>query len=304
MRGERLTTCSLAAAMLGLSGLGCNAVFDLDPTRLAEGGVFDAGPDPAFVDRDRDGIHDPDDPCIASIADRKVDWDGDSYPNETDGCPFDYESYDVDGDGIYDDCDPLPALAGDRVRCIMAFQNPSITRELWTARAGGGATWYMLNLNGVTGVGTGLIVANESFEAPVTTSYDVTLYTSAPMAPATEGALTFWIRTNLEPSPADLGCEIRGTAVESVVRLLGAPAAPPVTIPRRLFGAWKLQLTLAPGAAGRADVRCSVIHDYVTRTTVAAEVVLPPGTVGFGVDSVTAILHGLTVIERDDVPAL
>jgi hypothetical protein len=164
-------SCSLVGAVLGLAGLGCNAVYGLEPTRLADGGLFDAGPELSIVDRDRDGIHDPDDPCIASIADRKVDWEGDGYPNEIDGCPFDFESFDADGDGIYDECDPLPALAGDHVRCIMAFQNPSITRELWFPRPADGATWYMLGLNGVTGTGTGALVASESFEAPVTTSY-------------------------------------------------------------------------------------------------------------------------------------
>jgi hypothetical protein len=304
MRGDRLTTRSLVATIgLGLAP-GCNAVYDLELTQLADGGTLDAAPELPFVDRDRDGIHDPDDPCIASVADRKIDWEGDAVANEIDGCPFDYESYDDDGDGIYNDCDPLPALGGDRVRCIMAFQNPSITRALWTPRSQGSATWYMLNLNGVTGVGTGVIVANESFEAPVTTSYDVTLNAGAPIAPASEGMLTFWIRTNPEPSPDDLGCAIRGTTVASELRLLGATGTAPVTIPRRLLGGWKLQVTIAPGVAGRANVRCTVIHDFVTRTMVAAEVVLPPGTVGFGVDSATGILHGLTVIERDDEPAL
>jgi hypothetical protein len=132
----------------------------------------------------------------------------------------------------------------------------------------------------------------------------VTLFINTLLAPASDGALGFWIRTNLDRSPADLGCEIRGTSAASSLRLLGDPDTAPVAIPRGLLGVWKLQVTLEPAVTGRANVRCTVLHDFVTRTAVTAEVVLPAGTAGFSVENVTAVLHGVTVIERDDEPTL
>ncbi len=280
---------------------GCNAAFDLRRTELVDGPPVYLDAASTFPDRDRDGVPDPEDACIASIADLKIDWDGDSYPNESDGCPFDYENLDTDGDGIYDECDPLPAIAGDRRRCIMAFQNPSINRALWAPQVGDEATWNLFASYGLVGVGTGRLVATESIEAPATTSYDVSFYASVP-APATEGSITFWARASAAPAATDVGCEIRGDATTSELRFHGA-AVPPVAIPRRLLGQWKMYVTIEPTISGRANVRCTAIHDFATRTTIAAEVALPSGRAGFSVDG-HVIVAGVIVIERDDAPTL
>ena len=295
MRYERLT--------LALAIAGCNPVFDLQRTELLDGrpAILDAPIE--YPDRDRDAIPDPEDPCIASIADLKIDWDGDAYPNESDGCPFDYESVDTDQDGIYDECDPLPSLDGDRRRCIMAFQNPSINRELWLPRTGDEAAWGLLALNGLIGNGTGTLVAAESIEAPATTSYDVSIYAGNPIPPATDASVTFWIRAGTTAAATDVGCEIRGNDTTSELRFHGAVSAP-VTIPRRMLGQWKLFVTIEPSVSGRANVRCTASHDFVTRTVIAREVTIPAGRVGLSVRDAQVSVGGLIVIERDDAPVL
>lgn len=188
----------------------------------------------------------------------------------------------------------------------MAFQSAPINLLLWQPRAGDAATWSLFATNGLTGTGTGTLVATERIEAPATTSYDANFYAGAPIAPATHGSLTLWLRTNATPSVSDVGCEIRGDATESMLTLHGAGAPMSVPVARRLLGSWKLQATLEPGVSGRANVRCVALY-YSTmwvRATIAAEVVLPAGFAGFGVTDVTATLAGMTVLERDDAPAL
>lgn len=289
--------------VIALACAGCNPVFDLQRTELLDGPPVFLDAPIEYPDRDRDAVPDPEDPCIASIADLKIDWDGDAYPNETDGCPFDYENVDGDQDGIYDECDPLPALAGDRRRCIMAFQNPSINRELWLPRTGDEQAWSLLALNGLNGSGTGTLVASESIEAPMTTSYDVSVYASNPTAPATDASFTFWIRTGATAAATDVGCEIRGNATTSELRFHGAPSTP-LSIPRRLLGQWKLFVTIEPTVTGRANVRCAASHDFMTRTAISREVSLPEGRAGVSVRDAQVSVGGLIVIERDDAPVL
>lgn len=284
---------------------GCNQVYGIDQTFLLDAAVIDidAPVEPA-LDRDRDEIPDVEDSCIASIADAKVDWEGDGYANEIDPCPFDYESFDTDGDAIFDDCDPFVMQAGDRVRCVMAFQSPTINVLLWRPRETG--VWNQLAQNGMTGIGTGTLVATEQIEAPITTSYDASFYASAPIAPATHGSLTLWLRTNTTPSPSDVGCEIRGDATTSTLTLRGAATTMSVPVARRLLGSWKLQATVEPAVSGRSNVRCVALY-YSTmwnRATVAAEIALPAGFAGVSVADVTGTFAGLLVVERDDAPDL
>lgn len=284
---------------------GCNTVFGVTTTDVIDAGLAqsDAAPD-APADRDRDGIPDIDDSCINSVADGIADYEGDSYANATDGCPFDYEMTDSDSDTVYDHCDPFVALAGDRRRCIMAFQNPVITRELMVRPPGDQATWYLLGLSGLAGQGTGTLVAAESFEAPATTTYDLLVHAGQVIAPASEAAVTLWIRTNQTPAATDVGCQIRGNGSSSALVLAGGPV-PPVAIARAVQGAWKLSATIEPSVTGRANIRC-IARSWTTTsgTSVSAEIVLPPGTVGFGIEATSTVFAGLMVIERDDAPPL
>lgn len=284
---------------------GCNTVFGVTTTGVIDAGVAqsDAAPD-APADRDRDGIPDLDDPCIASVADGLGDYEGDSYPNGTDGCPFDYENLDGDGDTIYDECDPFGSLTGDRRRCVMAFQNPVITRELLIPRAGDQATWNFLGLSGIAGRGTGTLVAAERFEAPATTSYDLLIYAGAAIEPASEAAVTLWIRTNQTPAASDVGCQLRGNGSTSTFLIAGVPTTS-ASIAKPFQGSWKLSATIEPSVTGRANLRCTVTSwSSASGTSLRAETVLPPGTVGFGIEATGTVFAGLLIIERDDVPTL
>jgi hypothetical protein len=292
--------CELFALLLTSA---CNSIFDVRETGLydAAGVGIDAEIPP---DRDRDGIPDPDDPCIASIADPLADYEGDSFLNGTDGCPFDYESTDQDGDGVYDECDPLETLAGETRRCVMAFQNPTITRELLVARAADTATWNLLGLTGIAGVGTGTLVSVEHFEAPVTTLYDLLVYGGFSMSP-TPAAITLWLRTNATASTGDVGCELRGDSSSTTLTLRGAVPPQTVTIPKGFQRGWKLQAIVEPAVTAAPNVRCSV-HDTTskTRSVVGAQITLPAGTPGFGIEAAQAVFGGLLVLERGDAPPL
>jgi hypothetical protein len=282
---------------------GCNSIYHIDATGLFDAGGTGTDAD-VPLDRDRDGIPDPDDSCIASIADPLADYEGDSYPNGTDGCPFDYEQADQDGDGVYDECDPLAMLPGEKVRCVMAFQNPTITRELLVPRAADTATWNLLGTNGIAGAGTGTLVATEHFEAPATTLYDLLVHGGYAMSPAPAG-ITLWLRTNATASAGDVGCELRGDASSTTLTLLGATPVQTVTILKGFQRAWKLDAILEPSVTTAPNVRCSVREWSTTpRSIVSAQIALPAGTPGFGIEAAQTVFAGLTVLERSDAPPL
>jgi hypothetical protein len=291
--------CELAACV---AIAGCNPVFGLERTTL-----YDAATDDGRVppDRDRDGIIDRDDPCIASIADYKSDPEGDGNPSETDACPFDYESTDSDGDNIYDECDPLWMVGGDRRRCFMGFSNPTITRELWQPR-GDPAAWDLLAFNAIVANTTGTLVAAESFEAPVTTSYHANI---GIMPPTTTGevAFTLWVRTGEVAAGSDVGCELRGNSAMTRLTVKGSEPPVVVTQPDSIATAMRLQATISPGSSpGTKNVRCAAhfIGMVFPPLDASAAIALPPGHVAFEVDGTRARIYGLLVIERDDAPAL
>jgi hypothetical protein len=295
--------CELFALHALLLASACNSIFDVRETGLydAAGAGIDAEIPP---DRDRDGIPDPDDPCIASIADPMADYDGDSFPNGTDGCPFDYEQADGDGDGVYDECDPLETLPGETRRCVMAFQNPTITRELLRPRPADIATWNLLGLSGISGVGTGTLVSVEHFEAPVTTLYDLVVYGGFAMSPTPAG-VTLWLRTNATVSASDVGCQLRGDASSTTLTLLGATPAQTVTIPKGFQRGWKLEAIIEPSVTTAPNVRCSAREPgATTRSVLAAQIALPAGTPGLGIEAAQAMFGGLLVLERSDTPPL
>jgi hypothetical protein len=301
---RRLDLAILVATMAG-----CNAWFGVTTTDIIDAPTM-VTVDAEIVppDRDRDGIIDVDDPCIASIADAYGDYEGDAYLNNVDGCPFDYENLDSEGDTIYDDCDPFPALSGDRRRCIMMFQNPTITRALFVPRSGDTATWSFLGLSGIVGQGTGTLVAAEKIEAPasLTTTYDTLFYLDQPRPPATQTAVTLWVRTNQTPAASDVGCELRGDGSATTLSLLGASIPTSVVVNVSIKGGWRLQATFAPTVTGRSNVRCTLRSAFTVMSSVkvGAEIVLPPGTAGVGLDAAQAQLGGIWILERDDAPTL
>ncbi len=294
--------------LIALACTGCSQVFDISPTILVDAAplYLDAAP-PAPPDRDRDGIVDADDPCISSIADPLADYEGDSYPNGTDACPFDYEldNTDSDGDGVFAVCDPFPSLAGERRRCIMAFQNPTITRELLVPRTEDTATWDLLSPTNITGIGTGTILAAERIEAPapLVTTYQTLFYASPATTGGTAGAI-LWLRAGASAQPSDVGCQVRGTSSAATLTLLGAPSPTSAALPAGITS-WKVTATFAPSVGGRSNVRCAALPGFGdgTPVVVAAEIALPDGAAGFGVDG-TVSSGGLWILERDDLPPL
>ena len=289
--------CELVACV-GLAG--CNTVFGLEPAVPWDASTDDGRLPP---DRDRDGIADREDPCIASINDFKGDFDADGKPSETDPCPVDYGSDDGDGDNIYDECDPLPQLGGDRRRCFMGFQNPTLTRELWVPR-GDPSAWDLVTFSGIVATNAGTLVAQESFEAPGTTSYDVVV---SAMNPAPEAAAALWLRTNDIAAPSDVGCEARGTSSSTQITIKGTE--PPVTrsLPHAFTRLFRLQAVISPTAAtGARNVRCiaKFTSTAFEQFDVSAELVLPPGRFAFAAEGARLYFAALLVLERDDVPPL
>ena len=280
---------------------GCNRVLGLDETAVID--AFDPnGPD-APRDRDRDGIPDPSDPCIAGVADYKMDleiYGPDGFANEVDSCPFDYGSINTDADDIDDECDPLIALLGDRRRCFMAFLNPTINRDLWKPR-GDPAPWNLLD--GVVGNGTGVLIAGESFEGPTTTAYDLAIAAQT----GTE-TVTLWLRTTETGAPTDVGCEVRTEGSYARLTILGtSPLVTQMTF-RNMLDVTKIQAVVIPSAPlTTKNVMCAIrsVGDGGNGDVISGAVALSEGRLGFGVSgSSTTWFMGLLVIERDDWPQL
>jgi hypothetical protein len=289
--------CELLAIFVLVGLGGCNRVLGLDATRLIDAGAIDDAHG-FSTDRDRDGILDDVDPCIASIADNYADNEGDGSANDVDSCPFGYDESDGDGDGIVNECDPFPALGGDRIRCTMTFQSATINRALWRVHAG---EWNLVNTN-LNARTPGTLLAEESLEAMATTSYDAIIYTSAPSAP--EAALTLWLRA--DPLAGDgLGCEVRGTTTTATLRIRGTSATS-AAIDQGVHRIAKLQATLAPLAPpGTPNVRCAAwFISTPTPLVVTTEAAWPAGRVGITFEAMTGVWNGLQIFERDDVPAL
>lgn len=285
--------CELIAILVA----GCNPVFGLEATQLVDGG---GGVDDVPPDRDRDGILDRDDPCIAGVADYMTDLDSDRLPNVEDSCPLDlYDALDQDNDDVLDNCDPLYMIGGERQRCFMAFLNPTINRELWTAR-GDPTVWNMLDR--IEGDGTGLLVAGERFEGPATTEYGLALSVSPTGA---NGAVTLWLRAN-ESGPGGVGCELRYEGTRVSLTILGSGPLATVDIPIQVEFVSKLIAVMIPNAAG-TNMRCE-LRDITTGPygyTLNGQAVLPEGgRIALGVENVMVNFWALHVFERDEPPAL
>lgn len=287
--------------VLAIATAGCNAVLGIERTISSDAAPSTDGPPPE-PDLDRDGTLDVDDPCIATLTDSKLDSDGDARDNADDDCPFDAtEGADADGDGIQDACDPFPASGGDRIRCVMALSNPGLNARLWRA-APGDMAWSFGGPGLYTAAGGG-IVATAAIDAPVSTSFDV--YGTLSIGGGGSGSATLWLRTDVTPSPSDVGCEVRADATSVTLSIVhgGPPIVEPVA--RAFGGAIRMRATLEPGASG-TTVRCELAYTTFMPLIVpvlTGSVVIPPGRIGFSAVTAGLGIYGITVMERS-TPAL
>jgi hypothetical protein len=191
---------------------------------------------------------------------------------------------------------------------MMAFQNPTITRELWVPRTGETATWDLVTETAITGRGTGALVAAEHIDAPapLATSFEAMLNVSL-QAMATEASATLWLRTNPTAAASDVGCEVRGSGSTTKLTLRGAAIPTSTSVAFSIQTSWILLATFAPSVSGRANVRCSLRPLFAAgpaTSVVTGEIALPAGTAGLEIEASDVRLSGLRILERDDLPAL
>lgn len=119
---------------------GCNAVYDLAPTR-----AWDAAP--PLDDTDGDGVPDIRDNCDAAANPTQADADGDLRGDACDDCPLvvNPPDEDIDRDGVGDRCDSHPQAAGDCLRLLDSFTTPEAFEASWLAQSEAGATAVATN---------------------------------------------------------------------------------------------------------------------------------------------------------------
>ena len=185
---------------LGIVGVGCNQVFDLDKTVPAPGGDGGnaAGDGGLLIDLDLDGIPDDQDPCLAAAMDATQDEDMDGIANAADPCPLDdttQSPLDGDGDQIPDTCDPFPATGGDTKRCTMTFNNTDLNLRLWH-ESDALMKWGTMqgNLHTIDGQGMTNVVSAIRLDGSAQPSYDVDLIANGD---SESGPTDIWIRRSI-----------------------------------------------------------------------------------------------------------
>ncbi len=291
--------------MIGWTG--CTRVFGIENTDLQV--YSDAAPGPdgdPRIDLDRDGIKDLEDPCIAPDTDLLVNSDGDAdaskkaMPNGVDPCPFVpalASDADQDLDGIGDACDPTP-LAGDRVRCIMAFTDPALDVAMWKPRDGS-TGWRLYYPRSLSLNGAGSIVADWPFEGPAVTTYHLEGYVYIGTTMSTVRFDAF-ARAGASSSDADVGCSLLGGRTWELVTSDGiaAPVAVSTTTGNKLL---VLDVTVMRDAPDGRTLRCRARFDGGAPAEVSSTIALPPGNLALAAEGLVSI-RGLTIYERDDAP--
>jgi hypothetical protein len=291
----------MRVAGLLLSGVlgACNPLFGLDPTALRPEIDASLRPDgDPHADLDRDGIKDVVDSCIAPTADRLFDTDFDMVANGIDPCPLDSGAgADPDGDGLGDICDPYPATAGDRQRCLMTFTDPDMDVAMWKARDTVAMPWTLFEPRELIGR-QGSIVADWPFESPAVTTYDV----RGLLLGTHVGDFSVLPRAGLVPQPTDVGCVISMSGAAWTIDTVPSSGAPAAVNTSSEYGVkFRLLVTIAPKSSD--DLRCSVSIAGALPVSVATRVSLPVANLGFSTSTYVAIT-GLAIYERDDAPAL
>jgi hypothetical protein len=291
-------------ALLLLLGA-CNQVFGVDET----GAFPDADVRP---DRDEDGIADVMDECIAPAVDGMDDGDADGVPASTDSCPYSPSGPDIDADGVLDECDPFPLVAGDRHLCTMAFGRVEVNSALWLPRKGeqtfAVANGYMIGFDG--GATPTSVIAAERI-VPRTGSISMDLGWSALPDDKQTYALRVWISAGAERSASDVSCTFVNDGTNFGVGILvgevavGMPAVGPAANPGK---AHISRVKIQPGKTG-TNVLCAV--GYSDASSDASEFLLATGHLdgelgeqGFSAEGGAVLLYNLITYHSPEQPPL
>lgn len=279
-----------------LTAIGCDCVFALNRADATD--IIDA----PRTDLDGDGIFDDEDPCIAPTTDRDANEDGDALKNSDDPCPLDASAAgDTDNDMIPNACDPLPAMAGDRHRCLMAFTSTPFSAMLWQPRLGEGK--WAPGPGTIVGNATSILttIAAASTEGESVTSYDVkaTFDTHG----GAQGSLTLWLRASPDAKAAtDIGCEYRIDAMGGALGVVEGAILRDRRAQGPGAGVTLLRLRgtiVTTGALGDpAVVTCSMSLGGLVRQVSTWSVPLASGRVGFSSDRFNAAIDAIHIFDH------
>jgi hypothetical protein len=196
-----------------------------------------------------------------------ADHDGDGIPNTVDRCPteFDPMQLDMDADGVGDNCDPRPTMAGDRLAGIGLF---SESFGVWIPDAI--ANWSLAGGSASTTAEPDATAARLSFTA---TGADPTLRLA--FIPVDYGPLGVGNFLNVRLGSNTTGnwmCELKGPEV-TLNRLslhsngssIQTQDAGPYSAGQRLNVT--MSATTAGAGCGVAGVSAGVVGDYAQTTT-------------------------------------
>lgn len=240
-----------ALVLLLLTGA-CNQVFGVEQT----GAYPDADLRP---DRDDDGIADVEDECIVPAVDLASDLDMDGVPSSEDRCPLgsSLNEPDGDGDGLYDNCDPFAAAAGDRHLCSMYFGSIELTGSLWKARPGE-HIWAISDgyVIGFDGDETTSMIAAERIVPRTGSSTMDFIWGAIPFSD--DSVFRVWISAGPTPSPSDVACDVVSSATGTGVTLRGATMVAESTgDPNVGSGIHLMRVQFQPGKAG-INIACTI----------------------------------------------
>jgi hypothetical protein len=237
----------------------CNPFYGIEETKA----LPDADVRP---DRDRDGIADVIDPCIAPASDDAIDFDKDGLTGAADSCPLLAPDVDTDGDGLSSGfCDPFPTIPGDRLRCAMFFTDLFVSSELWQARPGEQPFFYtdggLLGTTAESGLGS--VVAMDRIIPETGTSTIDVVWGPVPFTP--DGlddtyAFGIWISAGDVASASDVACGFRNEPSQLLGTIIGVASPPLVKSGRaKAKAAHVLRAVIQPGKAG-TNVSCTLTY--------------------------------------------
>ncbi|MDB4964194.1 MAG: hypothetical protein JWP01_4193 [Myxococcales bacterium] len=283
----------MRSVVLVLLACGCNQVFGIEDTLLVDAGA--GGPD-----LDKDGVIDFVDDCFAAAADADISSDGDTLANADDPCPLDADEDPADGDadGIPDTCDPFPAIPGDRLLCLMAFQDPAVTSALFRTREGE-LGWDLAGAPTAETVGDSriLVATTDRIERAPSTTYDVAAdYTAASQA----SVLRVSLRAGVDSAEFDVACGTAGGRAMTYVGSVGTGSS--ATIPFAMADRLRIRATIQ-GSGSANSVRCKVSTGGQS-VEYANAPFLRAGRFGLQATGWNVVVGAVAVYTRDNTPVL